>query len=486
MKREFAWDDLFPYQKEDRDFVLKRFREGDTGIANFSEMGTGKSSCTLAVAEQGGFREALVVCPSTLKYEWDRQIRQWCGKAARVAKDDSGRRLDALFDRSEGTKGYGGGTNYFVINYESLRKQEILDVLALYPFDLLVLDESHKVRNRKAQQTRGLFSLVQARPSLRLLPLTGSPLVNNPADVYPLLCLIRPQEFELKGWRRFVNRYCLCSTTRHGMMIFGEKNVVELRERTTPYTIRRTRKEVLPFLPETYYRRVVLEMTAGQRKAYSQVEHGLKVIMNSGKALYAPDTLSQLTRLRQISTDPRLVGVEEKGSKANFILELVEDYCVKDGRKLVVFSCFSGFIDLMDGLLTSLGVDHVVVTGDVKNSHERAQRVKRFQEEEGCRVFLGTVQTAGEGITLTASSDVVFADRWWTPATMEQAESRLIRIGQKNAVQVIILENRGSVDESVERILARKRKMTEDFIPKGIAIEVLEDMAGRSMAVEET
>jgi SNF2 family DNA or RNA helicase len=471
VQREFTWDDLFPYQEDDRDFVLKRFGEGDTGIANFSQMGVGKTPCTLAVAEQGGFGEALVVCPSTLKYEWYRQIGQWCGKRARVARDDGARRLDTLFDPKEGA-----GTNFFVINYESFRKQEILDVLSLYPFDLLIMDEAHKIRNRKIQQTKGMFSFMKGKRGLHVLTLTGSPLVNNPADVYPLLCLIRPEEFELKGWRGFVNRYCLCSTTRYGLMIFGERNIAELRGRTTPYTIRRTRKEVLPFLPETYYRKVILEMTPGQRRVYSQVEHGLKVTLASGKTVYTPDALSQLTRLRQISADPRLLGLDDKGSKINFIMELIEDYCVKGGRKLVIFSCFSSFIDLVDVLLNKSEVDHVVVTGDVKSNLERARRVKRFQEEEGCWVFLGTVQTAGEGITLTAASDVVFADRWWTPATMEQAESRLIRIGQKNAVQVIILINQGSVDESVERILERKAAMIEGFTPKGIETEVLEDL----------
>lgn len=468
VEREFTWDDLFGYQQEDRDRILEWFSNGGKGFLNLSDMGTGKTAVSLAALEQGRFPNTIVICPTTLKGEWARQIRSWCGVRPQIAKDDSARRLDTLFEpfRDEGPQ-------IFIINYESFRIKRHRDVLNLYPFKLAILDEAHRIRNRKAQQTKGVLEFAKLHDDIKVLCLTGSPLVNSPSDLYPLLCLAKPDEFELGGWKKFITRYCFYQYTKHGLMIFGERNIAELRERTEGYTSRRTREEALPDLPEKYYRSVTLDMERDQKRHYNQMKRELKVVLDEGTALRAHDVLSQLTRLRQLALDPRLLDLKAVGSKTKFILELVEAYCIEGGRKLVVFSCFETYIELLS---SEVEVPHVVVTGKIKKVEERARLVEEFQKDPSCKLFLGTVQSAGEGLTLTAAADVVFPDRWWTPSVMIQAEDRLCRIGQKNAVQIIKLINAGTVDEVIDRILERKSKMANKFMPKKMATEILEDL----------
>jgi SNF2 family DNA or RNA helicase len=245
---------------------------------------------------------------------------------------------------------------------------------------------------------------------------------------------------------------------RYGYYAYGSRNIPTLKEETKDLVIRRTKKEVLSFLPDKYYQRPELEMREDQRKLYNQMEQELRILLDTGEPLWSPTVLSTLTRLRQINLDPKIVGVSSSSAKTEFLYDLIES----TDEKLVIFSCFERYIYLLSEIFKAWGRSCAVVTGQV-SIERRAQEVKKFQEDDKCRIFLGTIQTAGEGITLTASSTVVLVDRWWNEPQNMQAEDRLHRIGQKNAVQVLLPVCSKSIESLLDDILQRKYEASQAY-----------------------
>jgi SNF2 family DNA or RNA helicase len=268
----------------------------------------------------------------------------------------------------------------------------------------------------------------------------------------------------------FIEKYCYWSPGRYGIQILGPKNLEVLREETRPFTIRHTKKEVLQQLPDKYYRKVVLEMGPDQRETYRQMEEELLALLDEGEPIYATSVLAKLLRLRQINLEPHILGISNSSSsKTEFIEDLIEDM----SDKLVIFSCFVTYISYLSNRIKT---PHVFITGKVP-VEERSSLVKKFQEDSSIKLCLGTVQTMGEGLTLTAASSVVFADRWWNPAQNLQAEDRLHRIGQKSSVQVIIPVNSDSIDESLDRILEAKSALSSAYLGDSAMIrEILDDL----------
>jgi len=472
----------YAYQREDGDRIAAWLKNGNKGFLNFSEMGAGKSGEAFYAVEKLGFKRILVVCSVTLKYEWARQLEDWCGIKAVIGKEDSKKRLDPLFERSGGIAGLvGDDPLYFVINYASFRLKHIREILNKYPFDLLVIDEAHRIRNRKAAQTKGVIDFVESQPRMKRLLLTGSPIVNSPVDLYPLLVLARPEEYDWRGWRRFLNTYCLYNMGRFGMIIYGEMNLDILKKRTEQFTLRRERPADLG----KYRRPVPLEMGKEQRQIYDTLRRELVVQWKStdggrDQVIFATEVLPRLIRLRQIALDPRILGMDAIGAKTNFILEMVGDYCGKDGKKLVIYSCSKKYVYLLQGLIEKMGIKTVAMTGDIKEK-DRPGLVKRFQEGDAM-VLLGVISgepVATEGLTLTAASDMIIADKWWTNSVMEQAEGRLTRPGQIETAQIIQPCNLDSVDEVVDMVLRRKEEMAGKFLGRRLEVEVLEGLAGR-------
>jgi len=455
-------DSLFPYQKED----LNRLLNTDYSFCILSEMGTGKTPIAIGLSQLGGYSKTLIICPNSLQLEWRRQIEEWTGITAAVSKKSSYyRRLQPLFDDFLGKD----GNPFFITNYETLRIARHRDILERYPFDLVIMDEAHKIRNPNTALAKGILSFLSIRKDSRVLAMTGSPIVNNPADLHTILIAVKPDKYSKFTRMDFINDYCKFWRTRYGIKVYGSKNLEVLREKTAPFTIRRTKKEVLPYLPDKYYRKVLLEMDDDQREIYRKMEDELWVLLDSGEKLWAPSVLAQLTRLRQLNLEPNIVGISASSAKTSFIKELLED----SDDKFVIFSCFEKYIMYLHYKLPQ---KHIVITGDTK-IEDRARLVKEFQEDDSIKLALGTTQCMGEGITLTSASNVIMTDRWWSPAVNTQAEDRLHRIGAKSAVMVILPVIEDSIDESFDKVLEGKKKFSSDFFDeKDVMNETVEDL----------
>ena len=453
-----TFDDLYSYQAED----VQRILESNSMLL-FHEMGVGKTPISLAVCELSKFKRVLIVCPNSLRWEWARQIKEWTGEDAGVSLRAARKRLDNFFLQP---------TKYYVINYESIRITRYREIITGLPWDCIILDEGHKLKNSRTLQTKGVINLVLAHPKTKLLILTGSPIINNPGDLFTLLCMARPDKYKPAFKREFIENYCYYRHTRYGIQIYGTKNLDSLRKETSSFTIRRTKKEVLPFLPSKFYRRPELSLLPAQRQAYDQMESELFVMLDSGESLTAPGVLAKLTRLRQLNLEPRILGVEAPSSKTEFLDDLIESF-EGNGQKLVIFSCFAKYIYYLSLRYSKIGL--VRLTGE-ENAEKRAISIARFQSDPNIKLALGTIQAAGEGITLTAASNVCLMDLWWSPAVNMQAIDRLHRIGQKNSVQVIIPENLNTIDQSLHKILRRKEEYTAGyFSDSSVITETIRD-----------
>lgn len=442
-------EDLYTYQKED----YKKQLNGSNWL-NFSEMGVGKTPTTLAIIEEGGYKNPLILCPNSLRLEWQRQIEDWVGDGiTAVSSPDCYFRLEPIL------YSYVRNQRYKIVNYETLRNKTHLEMLNQIPFDIIVMDEIHKLRNPDTKQVKSIWEFIKAHPEAKIVGLSGSPIMNYPNDLYVPLSIVKPEDWkpDKKSYKYFLYQYCFWTQGRYGGYVYGTRNMSELKEKTKDFIIRHTKKEVLPFLPEKYYRRVELEMPPDQRKLYDKMETELKIYLDSGEPLWSANFLSLLTRLRQMNLDPSIVGVKSGSAKTEFIKDTVDSI---GDNKLVIFSCFERYIYWLSKIFSD--IPHVTITGKIP-SDDRSKRVYKFQNDESVKLCLGTIQTMGEGVTLTAASTCILADRWWNAPQNSQAEDRLHRIGQKSGVEIIIPICVKSIDYILDEVLQKKKEMSDTY-----------------------
>ena len=263
-----------------------------------------------------------------------------------------------------------------------------------------------------------------------------------------------------------------CDYWQHPTMgykkVLGPKNTGHLRAELSQFTLRRLKQEVLTELPEKYYTRVLVDLHPPQRRAYEGMKKDFLawIGQHENEPVPAPVVVAQLTRLRQFAAayaqydEDGRVRLTEPSAKLDALMEIVEG----TDQQIVVFSQFKDAIRLAQARLKDAGISYTTLTGDTPQG-QRGERVESFQAGQR-RVFLGTTGAGGVGITLHAASIVVFIDRSWSPADNAQAEDRLHRIGQKSAVQVILLEARDTVDQAVEAKLRMKWSWIKQILGK--------------------
>ena len=349
----------------------------------------------------------------------------------------------------------------YIMHWDALRIiQEDLKKVVWFQ---VIADEAHRAKNRKAQQTRALKSL---RAGWKIA-MTGTPVMNKPQDLWSILNWLYPQQWRgyWKFYEAFVDHEIIYPHGYH--KIKGPKNEKILRETIDPYFTRRTKEEVLPDLPEKYYTILEVDLYPKQRKAYDQMKKEMIAWLDTQdgeKPLAAPAVIAQLIRLQQFAlayadvTDDGVI-LTDPSAKVDALMQILED---NPDEPIVIFSQFRKAIGLVEERLRRADIGYVRITGDDSNV-ARGAAVDDFQAGKA-NVFLGTIGAGSEGITLTRSSTVVFLDRDWTPARNAQAEDRLHRIGQVNAVQVIDLVAARTVDQMRMQKLEMKKEWIRRMI----------------------
>jgi len=406
------------------------------------DMGTGKTLQAITACEETGSDRILVVCPASLKWNWFDEIAKWTDSKATLVAGTKAKRVKTIEEFTG---------KYLIINYEALR---LHPELADMEWGAIVFDEAHKLKNRKAKQTKAAKKL----KSDYMFLLTGTPMLNRADELWSLLNSLYPKEYS--SYWRFVDRYCQVYHNGFGKeIVSGTKKQQELlRQEIAPLMIRRTKKDVLVELPDKVQVRHVVELSGEQKKIYKQMEKDAFVKLSESDVVAAPVVVAQLTRLRQIAVSPELLSHDiTQSAKFDELMDIIQEN--KGEHKIAVFSQFRQGIELFGKRLDEAGIDWVSVTGTV-SEEDRRENTRKFQEDPNTRIMLATIEAAGLGLTWTSADIAVFLDRHWTPAINQQAEDRLHRMGQKNAVTIINLVAKDTVEERIENMLAKK---TRDF-----------------------
>jgi len=435
---------LYPYQVEGVAFLASR---GRALLAD--EMGLGKTAQAIAAMAQlvrrGEVRRTLVVCPASLKHQWLREIEQFTGLGAGTVSMVSG-------SREARRAAYAEAPPVLITSYELARADE-RELADLAP-DLLVLDEAQRLKNWRTRTA----AVVKGLRSRFAFVLTGTPLENRLDDLYSLMQVVDPHRFG-PLWR-FNEEF----TTLDGSgRPTGYRNLDRLRERIAPVVLRRRKEEVLKDLPERLVSRLTVPMTAEQVVIHEDAEEiAARLLAILRKRPLNPAEEQRLMRafqrMRMACDAAGLVDKKTRGApKLEELARLLEDICLGDGRKVVVFSEWERMQAMAAEVCDRLGIGHVRLHGGVP-SNARGRLIDRFREDPKCQVFLST-DAGGVGLNLQAASHVVNLDLPWNPAVLAQRIARVHRLGQREAVNVVLLVSEGSFEQRIEGTLEGKRAL---------------------------
>lgn len=398
------------------------------------DMGLGKTTSTIIAALETGAKKILIICPASLKINWQREIENYSNRTTSIIEGKKWEDADFVI------------INYDIIKnfHEDKKKSE--STIVNSKFDLVIIDEAHYVQNAQAQRTKLINDI--GRKVERVWLLTGTPITSRPINYFNLLNLIDSPVAQ--NWMAYVKRYCNGFQFQAGRRkiwnVSGASNLEELRDRTSPLVLRRLKENVLD-LPEKIITPVYLRLKS---KEYEELMgEYYDWYDKSGESDSLTLQFTKLTKVRQV--------IAEEKTKAT--IELCENI-IEQGKKVIVFTNFTKSLEM---ILQHFGKNAVRLDGQMSQK-ERQVSVDRFQNEENVTIFVGNIKAAGVGITLTAAEAVVMNDLSFLPSDHSQAEDRSYRYGQKNNVLVYYPIFDNTVEGIIYDILKKKKNIFETIM----------------------
>lgn len=457
--------EMRPYQMQGvaRGLQLKRFINGDMpGLGK-----TLQSVATVVGAEiQGNITfPCLVICPSALKINWKREFEMWTDKQAMILDDKVKNTWHRYWEMQV--------ADVFIVNYESLRKffvkkypkkedlQSSADIIMDERINLLksiIIDEVHKLKNKDSQRTKITLRITKGKEYV--VALTGTPVVNKPIDLWTQLAIISRLKL-FGGPEGFKTRYCEGGS--------GASNLKELNFLLNKNCFfRREKHEVLKDLPAKV--RQTIYSTITNEDEYNKVEKDFKKYLQENDFSNAEirkklksEVIVKITMLLQISAKGKIEAAKE------YIDEILDS-----GEKIVVFCKHKVVVDE----LCKLFPQAVRVTGS-ENETQKQASVDSFQKNPKTNLIIGSHKAAGVGLTLTASSEVLFLELPWTFADLEQCEDRCHRFGQQNSVRCTSLLGENTLDKWLYELIMEKKKIAdavtgaEDIVPVSVIDSIM-------------
>ncbi|NBS52829.1 MAG: hypothetical protein EBS96_09500 [Spartobacteria bacterium] len=432
---------LRPYQINGALWLLELAQSGHGGLLA-DDMGLGKTVQSLAMMESLPGPH-LVVCPSSLVWNWKREAGFFVPDLRALALD--GPEREARFEEIP-------NSSIVITSYALLRRD--IEKYKAHHFSTVFLDEAQHIKNPDSQNAKAASAL---KSGARFI-LTGTPLENSIRDLWSLFDFLIPGY--LGSRKDFQDRY-------EKPLAEGARGSVwpRLLRRVKPRMLRRNKKDILTELPDKIEQLVEVELTPDQKAIYTQLQIAARAevdaLKNSGGAVRMR-VLTALLRLRQASCDLRLLGGKSPtpSAKLEALLELVRE-ASDGGHRTLVFSQFTGMLDLIAPALDEDGITWCRLDGSTR---DRSAVVERFQSDSSIAVFLISLKAGGTGLNLTAADTVIHFDPWWNPAVEAQATDRAHRIGQKNVVTSIKLIARDTVEQRVLEMQAKKQALITDLL----------------------
>ena len=421
--------------------------------------------------------KVLIVCGvNSLKYNWQSEIS--------IHSDEKGWVLGTRFRKTTG-KAYEGSTKdkledldnlpdcrYIITNIETLRAgaekiskskyhfpiaEKLQELCKNGTISVIAFDECHKSKEPTSLQSRAMIN-VQAK---YMVAMSGTPLMNNPLDLYfPMKWL----GYENHSFYQFKQHYCTLGGWG-GSQVVGYKNLEEIRAMMDNIMLRRLKTEVLD-LPEKIRKIEYVDMTPKQNQIYKEVYAG--VMIDLQKIKFSNNPLSMMIRLRQATGWTGIISnTVQESAKMERMIELVQEI-VASGQKAIIFSNWESMTEVAKDKLKSYNPAYI--TGATK-ADERMKEVERFQNDDKCKVIIGTIGAMGTGLTLTAAQNVIFLDSPWNMALKAQAEDRAHRIGTKGTVNIITLVCKNTIDERIEELVEKKGQIADALVDGKISVD---------------
>ncbi len=440
--------ELRPYQKAGYNW-LYFLQEYHFGGCLADDMGLGKTIQTLAVLlndkERGKKNPSLIICPTSVVYNWEKEVQKFT--------PDLKVHIHAGIQRERDTAQF---KNYDIIltSYGIMRRD--LRFLKDFNFHYAILDESQKIKNPSSQTAKAARLL---KADHRLV-LTGTPVENTTIELWSQFAFLNPG---LLGSLYYFKRAFSSPIEKKQ----DDGAAAFLRDMIFPFIFRRTKEDVARELPPKIEQTFYCAMNPEQEQLYAYWrDHYRAKILDSidqvGFNKSHMNVLEGLVKLRQIACHPHLVNtaIDEDSGKFESLKELTEEI-LAENHKVLIFSQFVKMLKLMRGYFDDNKIPYEYLDGHTTN---RMQRVDRFQTDPDVRVFLISLKAGGVGLNLTAADYVIHYDPWWNPAVEVQATDRAHRIGQDKKVFVYRLITKGSVEEKMLELQARKKKLVSDLI----------------------
>lgn len=441
LKRE-----LFPYQKQGVAYILdkKRLIVGD-------QPGLGKTAQAIAAIEAANAYPCLIIAPSSLKINWQREIKMWTDKDAMILEDKVKHNFHFYAEA--------GMHQHFIVNFESLKKYFVekietpkgaklrLDHIRfrqiISMFKSVIVDEAHRVKSAATQQSKFTKGICNGKEYI--LALTGTPVINRPIDLVSQLGIIGRMP-ELCTYKQFQDRFCQ-----------GVKQASNLKELNLLLTqncfYRREKTEVMKDLPAKTRQVVICDIST--RKEYSDAERDLENYLRQ----YRQATDAQVAKSMRGEIMVRIGILKNISARGKFaaLKEFIDD-TIESGEKLIVFAHLKDVIKQIRDQYP----EAVTITGD-DSSADRQNAVDKFQGDPKCKLILCSMKAAGVGLTLTASSRVCFVELPWTFADCEQCEDRAHRIGQHDNVTCTYLLGDRTIDQKIYTLILEKKSIARDI-----------------------
>ena len=435
-------------------------------FAYFMEMGTGKSKVLIdnsaMLYDHGKINGVLIVAPKGVYKNWysseipthlpdhiEKNVVLW---QANITKQQQ-KILNTLFET-------GTDLHVLIMNVESLSTKKGVDFAAKFINShetLMAIDESTTIKNPEAKRTKNIVELGKNAKYKRIL--TGSPVTKSPLDLYKQCEFLDPWLLDHTSWYTFRTRYAVMKNMsfngRTFQKVVGYKNLGELSEKLKPFSNRVLKDDCLDLPKKTFMKRIV-QLTPDQFKVYEQMKKEALAILN-GKMLTTSNALTQLMRLQQItcghfkSDDGTVQEV-----KSNRIDELIDVLNEIEGKVVIWAHWQSDVKQIIKAIVDEFDQGCLVDYYGLTPQDKRQQNIKRFQEDDKCRFFIGTPQTGGYGITLTAASNMIYYSNGYDLEKRQQSEARIDRIGQTKPMTYIDIICEDTVDDRIVKALRKK------------------------------
>ena len=468
---------LRDYQRHGISWLHHLYRNGLAGILA-DDMGLGKTHQALGLLQTilAGNQTArfLIVCPATVVPHWVEKIENYFPELSHYVYHGSRRDLDKA-----------NGSNIYITTYGIIRRDT--KTLSDLGFEVIIFDEIQNLKNRKTDVYKAAVRL----NGRMVIGMTGTPLENSIHDLKAIFDICLPGY--LGNNRDFKTRYLdpLETDQKHT----AKESLARL---INPFMLRRSREQVLTELPDVIEDIRSCELSDDQISLYRELTSGrVRSIMQmlsqdqEDSSLPYMELLAVINYLKQICDHPCLLKKctdpnRFKSGKWDLFVELLDE-CLESGIKVVIFSHYTRMLDLIEHHLTARAIPFCGLRGNMSMG-VRHEMIKKFNTDESCRVFTASLLAGGVGVDLTAAQAVIHYDRWWNAAREDQATARVHRMGQKNVVQVFKLITVGTLEEKINKMIAKKKDLANRLVKQDDAAiikklsreELLELLSGPS------